>query len=451
NYSYNGNRLSQIIDNVGGSHEVDFVQRGGANYTFYDDGSLKSDANEQIQNINYDTFLQQPTQVQLTDGRTINHYYDGGGKLLKTVYSTGETWEFGNGLIYKNGQPYQLSMAEGRATYQNGTWQNEFQYQDHLGNTRVSFKANGNQLEKVAETVFDPWGVVLNGLGQQNAFQNRFEFLNREKESTFGLNTIRLGARGYNPTIGRFDETDPVIEGQEHLSLYQYGWNNPVLMSDPDGREPCCGGVVDFLTGAGQAIIEDVAGSTPIQANPGDAGAYNSGRTAGHLVAAIAGAGESALGLLGLGASAVGEVGSLGLATPAIAVTAAGSLALTAHGVSTANNALNNLRNDKGRVEVSGDKTYDRVKPRKGTVNKVTENQPKNAKGEMLDPNTGQAIDPKRKDLGHKPGQEWRKRKEMHKEKGSTRKEVIEAENNPDLYQWEDRSSNRSRTHEKRN
>ncbi|TAE36584.1 MAG: hypothetical protein EAY79_11300 [Runella slithyformis] len=436
---------------MGGSHEVDFVQRGGANYTFYDDGSLKSDANEQIQNINYDTFLQQPTQVQLTDGRTINHYYDGGGKLLKTVYSTGETWEFGNGLIYKNGQPYQLSMAEGRATYQNGTWQNEFQYQDHLGNTRVSFKANGNQLEKVAETVFDPWGVVLNGLGQQNAFQNRFEFLNREKESTFGLNTIRLGARGYNPTIGRFDETDPVIEGQEHLSLYQYGWNNPVLMSDPDGREPCCGGVVDFLTGAGQAIIEDVAGSTPIQANPGDAGAYNSGRTAGHLVAAIAGAGESALGLLGLGASAVGEVGSLGLATPAIAVTAAGSLALTAHGVSTANNALNNLRNDKGRVEVSGDKTYDRVKPRKGTVNKVTENQPKNAKGEMLDPNTGQAIDPKRKDLGHKPGQEWRKRKEMHKEKGSTRKEVIEAENNPDLYQWEDRSSNRSRTHEKRN
>jgi YD repeat-containing protein len=94
-YSYNGNRISQITDGVGVSHDVDFVQRGGANYTFYDDGSLKSDANEQIANINYDTFLQQPTQVQLTDGRTINHYYDGGGKLLKTVYSTGETWEFG--------------------------------------------------------------------------------------------------------------------------------------------------------------------------------------------------------------------------------------------------------------------------------------------------------------------------------------------------------------------
>ena len=30
---------------------------------------------------------------------------------------------------------------------------------------------------------------------------------------------------------------------------------------------------------------------------------------------------------------------------------------------------------------------------------------------------------------------EWRNRKKMHEEKGSTRKEVIEEENDPDLYQ----------------
>lgn len=65
----------------------------------------------------------------------------------------------------------------------------------------------------------------------------------------------------------------------------------------------------------------------------------------------------------------------------------------------------------------------------------------------MLDPNTGQVLDPERTDLGHKPGNEWRTRKEQHKTKGSTRKEVIQAENNPDLYQYEDRSSNRSHKH----
>lgn len=111
--------------------------------------------------------------------------------------------------------------------------------------------------------------------------------------------------------------------------------------------------------------------------------------------------------------------------------------------------AAENLRNDKGRVNAEAKDTYSRVKPRKGTVNEVTNRQPKNSKGEMLDPNTGQPIDPKRKDLGHKPGQEWRTRKKMHKNNGSSRKEVINSENNPDLYQWEDRSSNRSRKHEK--
>lgn len=40
--------------------------------------------------------------------------------------------------------------------------------------------------------------------------------------------------------------TDPIIEGQEHLSLYQYGWNNPVRFSDPNGTcpvEPCNDGI----------------------------------------------------------------------------------------------------------------------------------------------------------------------------------------------------------------
>ena len=69
--------------------------------------------------------------------------------------------------------------------------------------------------------------------------------------------------------------------------------------------------------------------------------------------------------------------------------------------------------------------------------------------GEMLDPNTGVPLTD-RVDLGHKPGQEWKTRKEMHKAKGSTRKEVIEAENDHNLYQYEDRSSNRSHKYEKK-
>lgn len=38
----------------------------------------------------------------------------------------------------------------------------------------------------------------------------------------------------------------------------------------------------------------------------------------------------------------------------------------------------------------------------------------------------------------------------MHQEKGSTRKQVIEEENNPYLYQVEDPKSNRSHRYEKK-
>lgn len=39
-----------------------------------------------------------------------------------------------------------------------------------------------------------------------------------------------------------------------------------------------------------------------------------------------------------------------------------------------------------------GAKTYNRVKPRKSTLEQVKENQPRNEKGEMIDPNTKEPL-----------------------------------------------------------
>jgi hypothetical protein len=95
-------------------------------------------------------------------------------------------------------------------------------------------------------------------------------------------------------------------------------------------------------------------------------------------------------------------------------------------------------------------KIYNRVKPRKGTLAQVEKNQPRNSAGEMIDPYTKKPLKVGKTDLGHKPGQEWRKRTKMHQGKGSTRKAVLETENDPDLYQYEDRSGNRSHKNEKK-
>ena len=96
------------------------------------------------------------------------------------------------------------------------------------------------------------------------------------------------------------------------------------------------------------------------------------------------------------------------------------------------------------------DPTKNRVKLRKGVKEQIKADAPKTKSGDYIDPNTGQTI-PKEGpfDYGHKPGHEWRTRKQMHRERGSTRKEVIEMENDPSLYQIEDPSSNRSHKYEK--
>lgn len=242
-YANYGNRLVQITDTKTTNNGNEFVQRGGAAYTYYADGSLKSDDNEGISLITYDTYLKQPTQVTLSDGRWFRNYYDGSGFLFKTIYYSAanavlETWEYmPNGLVFKNGQPYQIASPEGRAIYTplggagGGVWTYEFDYKDHLGNTRVSFKADNGQLIQTAKSDFEPFGLKLAN-SVANTVQNRWEMQGKSSELTFGLHRIDLGARTMNPLTGIEDRIDPLAELDFNLSPYSYAGNNPVNSTD---------------------------------------------------------------------------------------------------------------------------------------------------------------------------------------------------------------------------
>jgi len=143
--------------------------------------------------------------------------------------------------VFKKGQPYQVSVPDGRAINESRVWKLEFDYKDHLGNTRVSFKEGSSGVVQTARTDFDPWGVRLNGTGTVNAYQNRWELQGKEKESTFNLNRVDFGAKAYNPTIGRWDRTDPLAEFFPGINPYAYAINNPVLFNDRFGLFPSLG------------------------------------------------------------------------------------------------------------------------------------------------------------------------------------------------------------------
>lgn len=77
----------------------------------------------------------------------------------------------------------------------------------------------------------------------------------------------------------------------------------------------------------------------------------------------------------------------------------------------------------------------------------VERRAPKNEEGQFLDANTRQPIEGQY-DLGHIPGHEHRREVQKAEEEGLAQEEFNDRMNNPDLYQVEDPSENRSHVHE---
>jgi hypothetical protein len=84
---------------------------------------------------------------------------------------------------------------------------------------------------------------------------------------------------------------------------------------------------------------------------------------------------------------------------------------------------------------------------RKEVREEVEQRAAKNEAGQFLDANTGKPIEG-RYDLGHIPGHEHRREVQKAEEEGLTQEDFNERMNNPDLYQIEDPSENRSHAHE---
>jgi RHS repeat-associated protein len=235
-YQSNSNKLSKIADATTANADLgDF--RDGINtdddYEYWLDGSLKKDKNKNISTISYN-YLDLPEVITFDDTKTITTEYDAAGIKLKKIVSGGETTDYEEDDIYVNGVLYQTSHDEGRIV--NGVY--EYNITDHNNDLRVAFRDSLGIAVPTQSIFYDPWGLSMKGMQiTRNPLNfNKFQFLNHELQVETGL--VDLLYRQYNPQIGRFLSPDPVIEGQEHLSLYQYGWNNPILRPDPNGQYP---------------------------------------------------------------------------------------------------------------------------------------------------------------------------------------------------------------------
>ncbi|WP_405393599.1 RHS repeat-associated core domain-containing protein [Microbispora hainanensis] len=104
---------------------------------------------------------------------------------------------------------------------------------DQHGTSSLAVDAAGQAISKRFTTPFGaPRGDTVGG-----AWPDDKGFLGKPADAATGLTYV--GARMYDPVVGRFLSVDPVLSTDQAQSLngYSYGNNNPATFSDPTGEE----------------------------------------------------------------------------------------------------------------------------------------------------------------------------------------------------------------------
>lgn len=201
-----------------------------------------------------------------------------------------------------------------------------FLFADELGSTRAEWDASGVK----ARYDYLPFGEMVPGdrgnragascaggvscYGAVDALAQRFT--GKERDAETGLDYF--GARYLSGAQGRFTSVDPAYESEileypQTWNRYGYVYNNPLRLTDPDGRCPNC-----LAAGAGALIGGAIEGGIDLYSQLRQSGGDWSQINRGELVGSIAG-GAVAGGLAGftLGGSLVADIAVGGAANVA--------------------------------------------------------------------------------------------------------------------------------------
>jgi RHS repeat-associated protein len=364
-------------------------------------------------------------------------------------------------------------------------------YDSRTGNTPPEYKATESitflpGFESGENDAFEAYitqdagsGGSAGGSGVYASGGYRYGFNGKENDNEVKGegNQQDYGMRIYDPRLGRFLSVDPLEEEYPELTPYQFASNTPVQAADLDGMEADYKGKIRNATPQERedypvwSFFKDFSAYainyfSPFGAiddaidtwkDPKASTGQKIDETLNILPALVEpfdrpGKAPQPHGASGPHIEPVASKEPLKTPKETVPqkVTQEKPVQNTNKQVTQANHTNTQAANANAADKKVSDPTYNRVKLKKATLEKVKENQPRNENGQMIDPNTKKPLQNGQIDVGHKSGQEWRVRKKMHQEKGSTRKEVIKTENDPNLYQLENRSSNRSHKHEQK-
>lgn len=237
--------MSNVLSSTSGTVSGSFSYDGS--------GNAISDGRRNISSIAYNQ-QNLPSIVTTTVGsvstQVAAYTYDASGTKLKSVQGA-ITREYISGIQYTNGVIDFVATEEGRAVRKpsDGTYSYEYNLTDNLGNVRVSFDDNdgAGAARVIQEDEYYAFGLNRN----VHTFGAKNNYLYNGKEEQDALTDMYdYGARFYDPVIGRWNVVDPLAEKMRRYSPYNYVFNNPIRLIDPDGMMPLGGpGDKDFFSG----------------------------------------------------------------------------------------------------------------------------------------------------------------------------------------------------------
>ncbi|MFI1649681.1 RHS repeat domain-containing protein [Streptomyces avidinii] len=282
-----GNRTSEIKHDVGNGETrrtytypaakgsqphalsgVDVVEPAGARKDSY---AYDATGNTTVRKIgNSEQKLEWDAEGQLTkvtEGTKVTEYtYDAeGNRLLRkdpsgtTLYLGGTEVSLGADGTTKATRGYDFGKStvavrssDGKVSYLSA---------DHHNTATLAVDAAGTMT--AARRDMTPYGETRGAAPQ--AWPNQKGFVGGTVDASTGL--TQLGVRSYEPANGRFLSVDPLIDANDpqQMNGYAYANNNPVSISDPDGKiVPLLAAIALRL--AAQAIAREIARRAAIEA-----------------------------------------------------------------------------------------------------------------------------------------------------------------------------------------
>jgi RHS repeat-associated protein len=234
-YSYTlGGFYTMQLQNIADATTSDIGQKHGSfSYAYDGNGNLITDNSKGITGSTGITYnlLNLPQAIA---SKNTSYTYDATGQKLRRVIGTTPT-DYVSGIQYDNGLITFIQTEEGRALV-NGAVNYNYEYSltDHLGNSRVTFDSFGATAIAKQTDDYYAFGMEISR-GAVPSIKNEYLFNKKEVQENLGL--YDYGARLYDPVVARWTGVDPLAETSRKLSPYNYGNNNPIRFTDPDGMQ----------------------------------------------------------------------------------------------------------------------------------------------------------------------------------------------------------------------